>query len=639
MSIRAKFLVLLTLVLVIGVGTTGGVLIFQSARHDQKLIAEKQRLLVEHAAFAMQENLSVAARELSRIAGLPEMDPDDSDTDPERQLLYGAHENSVFFKTIRLLDVNGRVTLVQPAGSDRRGQDYSDRGWFDAARRMHQPFFYTLPEHSPAPEGIGLVVPLRRDAGFVGAIQGVLDLQGDHSMSSELSHTAGPDGEVTIVDREGRVVYPPGRSDLADHGWGPALREVDKGHAGSLRLRDVSGDFLYAWAPVGLGGWGVMMRWPWRALAGGVREQITSIAAILGIGVLLVALVALLFAARLTRPLVALSEVAARLARGEPGGVARSSRRDEVGALANAFHHMETELARQSARIREDLETISALNASLEQRVHERTAALEAAQARLLEVERFAAMGKTAAAIAHEVRNALNGLGMCVDLVLADTESTAASMRVRAQIHHELARLRDITESLLTFSRTPRLERASVDLNALVSRALAVCDEQMIDGGVTLRLDMEGGEAPLTVECDGYKLQGVLINLVKNAIEAMSTRPLDLAASSTEPAPRDRILVVRTRRVPGHGDARAELAVEVHDTGPGLRPEARDHLFEPFHTTKVTGTGLGLATARRIVEAHGGRITVEDAAGAEGTVAIVYLPDHAAHAAAHKRSA
>src|SRR5205085_8763968 len=126
---------------------------------------------------------------------------------------------------------------------------------------------------------------------------------------------------------------------------------------------------------------------------------------------------------------------------------------------------MEAELRERDQKIREDLDTISRLNASLEERVAARTRELEAAQARLLEVERFAAMGKTAAAIAHELRNALNGLGMCVDLVLADlpppvagARPQSAPMRVRAQIHHEIARLRDITDSLLTFARMPRIE-------------------------------------------------------------------------------------------------------------------------------------------------------------------------------------
>jgi signal transduction histidine kinase len=193
---------------------------------------------------------------------------------------------------------------------------------------------------------------------------------------------------------------------------------------------------------------------------------------------------------------------------------------------------------------------------------------------------------------------------------------------VRAQIHHEIARLRDVTESLLSFSRTPRIERAPTDVIALVGHALEVLAEQIADGGVVVERELPA--ASLELPCDGYKLQGVLINLMKNAVEALTTRPLDLSSpdgSSRDPAATpERRLRVRARRLADGGGA-----VEVEDNGPGLSVAAREHLFEPFYTTKVTGTGLGLATAKRIVEAHGGTIELESAEGA-GTRVRVTLP-------------
>jgi C4-dicarboxylate-specific signal transduction histidine kinase len=169
-------------------------------------------------------------------------------------------------------------------------------------------------------------------------------------------------------------------------------------------------------------------------------------------------------------------------------------------------------------------------------------------------------------------------------------------------MHREIARLRDVTESLLTFSRTPRIDAAPHDVNVLVGHALEVLAEPIADGAVTVETELADGGAPLTVVCDGYKLQGVLINLIKNAIEAMSTRPLDLAGDGSTSTKGERRLTVTTRR---EGD---RVAIEVRDTGPGVSNEARKHLYEPFFTTKVTGTGLGLATARRVVDAHGGSL-------------------------------
>lgn len=622
MSIRAKLLGVLTLILGVGVLSTGAALIVQQTAQNEKLLAEKQLLLTQNAAFALANNLSVAAREVSRLSKLKEIDPGDDDLGPERQLLYSAHEDSVLFKELRILDETGRLTAVQPSGAEPLGQSFGDRHWFEGAKKAHQPFFYTVPERAMVPEAIGVVVPLRHEGAFTGAIQGILDLHDDKVLLPELRHTAG-EGEFALVDRDGRIIFPPGATGLAERGWDLAFKELAQARAGARHLHNAGGDFLYAWAPVGIGNWGVAMRWPYGALAAGWKRQIETTALILMVGVLLVGVVAVAFAAYVTRPLLALGEMAVRLGRGEPAGATPSSRRDEIGALFNAFHHMEQEIAARDRKIREDLDEIQKLNASLEERVAARTRELQETQARLLDVERLAAMGKTAAAIAHELKNALNGLAMCVDLVLADTPSTPASMRVRGQIGYEIARLRDVTESLLTFSRAPRLDRVPTDVNALVERALGVLSEQLADGAVTVVRELDGGS--IVAPCDGYKLQGVVINLIKNAVEAMTTRPLDLdAVDATPPRDRERTLRVRTRRMEGT----REVAIEVQDTGPGLLPEARRRLFEPFFTTKVTGTGLGLATARRIVEAHGGRIELSDVQGGEeGTIVRVRLPE------------
>ena len=600
MSIRTKIVAVLTLILTVAMGTTGSVLIVQQARHDRVLLNVKQLLLVEHSAFSMQEDLQVAARELMRLSKLPEIDPADNNLDPERELLYSAHQNSVFFKEVRVLDADGRVSLVQPEGSELVGKDYSARTWFADARKADQPFFYTVPEHGAVAEAIAVIVPLRGGGRFVGAIQGILDLPNDRVLTPGLRHTAGPEGEFAVVDRDGRIIFPAGEQSLAHSGWAAAFHELSLGNSGTLHPRVEGEDFLYAYAPVGVGTWGLAMRWRWNALSADIEQQVKTTALLLLLGIVAAGLFGVLFASYLSRPLVELGEIARRLARGEPGGAVASRRGDEIGALYNAFHSMETDLAGRDQKIREDMEIISRLNASLEERVVARTRELEQAQAKLLDVERFAAMGKTAAAIAHELKNALNGLGMCVELVLSDIPSRPSSVRIRAQIQRELGRLRDITESLLSFSRTPRLDAAPADVNALVRQALEVLSEQIVDGGVTVETDLEG-EA-LGALCDGYKIQGVLINLIKNAVEAMATYPLDLRADVAPSVMRERRLRVMTRAKGG------SVVIEVTDTGPGISDEARRHFGEPFFTTKVTGTGLGLATARRVIDAHGGTL-------------------------------
>ena len=114
----------------------------------------------------------------------------------------------------------------------------------------------------------------------------------------------------------------------------------------------------------------------------------------------------------------------------------------------------------------------------------------------------------------------------------------------------------------------------------------------------------------LRTRCDAHKVQGVVVNLVKNAIEA--GKRVDV-----------------TLRVAG-----GEAIIEVADDGPGLSAEARDHLFEPFFTTKPNGTGLGLPTSRRFIEAHGGRIEADVSATLGGALFRLRLPLEAVDEAA-----
>jgi signal transduction histidine kinase len=276
-----------------------------------------------------------------------------------------------------------------------------------------------------------------------------------------------------------------------------------------------------------------------------------------------------MFSIYLTRPLQSLDAAARKLARGEnPSPMPLKKSSDEIGALVEAFEHME-----QSIRER-----------------------LEAAQRQLVEAERFAAMGKTSAAIAHELKNTLNGLGMAVELILEDPNAARVA-RLRPQVVTEIARLRDVIDSLSSFSRTPRLSPGDEDLTKVVHRAVDALSDVVSDRGAVVDVEAPS-ELPLS--CDGHKIQGVVVNLVKNAAEA------------------GRHVNVRVKRENGHA------VVEVADDGPGLSEEARKHLFEPFFTTKPNGTGLGLPTSLRYVEAHGG--TLEAAASKSGALFRMTLP-------------
>jgi signal transduction histidine kinase len=219
-------------------------------------------------------------------------------------------------------------------------------------------------------------------------------------------------------------------------------------------------------------------------------------------------------------------------------------------------------------------------------------------QKALVEAERFAAMGKTSAAIAHELKNALNGLGMAVELIIENPHNPRIE-RLRTQVLSEIGRLRDVVDSLSSFSHFPRIERKVEDLSTVVRRAVDLLSDLISDRGTEVSVDVP---PHLPFICDGHKIQGVVMNLLKNAVEAGRT--------------------VRVQARLEEGDA----IVEVADDGPGISEEARGHLFEPFFTTKPNGTGLGLPTSMRYVRAHGGHLEALAAPDLGGALLQVRLP-------------
>jgi two-component system sensor kinase FixL len=186
---------------------------------------------------------------------------------------------------------------------------------------------------------------------------------------------------------------------------------------------------------------------------------------------------------------------------------------------------------------------------------------------------------------------------------------TGAPGRVGDMMEKAIAqaqRAGDVIRRLRGFVSKGETERRSQSLNQLVEEALALALVGARQRGVRTWLELNHALPPVLV--DHVQIQQVVLNLVRNAVEAM------------EQVER-RELTVGTRAIPEQGMAE----IIVTDTGPGIAPELADRLFQPFVTTKATGMGLGLSICREIIEAHRGRLTTAPAP-AGGTVFRVALP-------------
>jgi signal transduction histidine kinase len=566
---------------VASIGLAGGTALYQSSEGMRRELTTEYQLFAENRAFALRDNFEILEDELKRLSLMPEMNPSDRDLLQEGKILAGAHEHSVLYNTaVLLLDANGLCVRSVPDRPEFHGQTFGDRPWFGTARGGAAGPLFRVTDEPTLGRTLKIVQPLVREGAFAGALVGVISLAEDNLIAPTFHENLPRDTDAVLVDDAGEVIYPTDRARAAERsGWARAIAAAARGGTGTLTAEANGQQALFAYSPVRADTkYAVVFSWPWRTLTGNLERQGATLAGILIFGIVLAAMAAVMLSTYLSRPLQALAAASSRIARGEPLSAAERPRAgtEEISSLLAAFERMEHSIQKRDQELRDAA-------GLLEQRVEDRTSELVTTQAALVEAERFAAMGKTSAAIAHELKNALNGLGMAVDLIAQDPGNHARVARLRPQVVDEIARLRDVVDSLLSFSRSPRIERGPADLAAVTSRATELLADRVADRDV--RLSVSAPPA-LPARLDAHKIQGVLVNLIKNAVEA--GRTVEVAVRAEQ----------------------GEAIVEVADDGPGLSPEAREHLFEPFFTTKPNGTGLGLPTSRRFVEAHGGSIEV-----------------------------
>lgn len=228
--------------------------------------------------------------------------------------------------------------------------------------------------------------------------------------------------------------------------------------------------------------------------------------------------------------------------------------------------------------------------------------------------DRLAALGTLAAGLAHEIKNPLTSLLTFSRHLSRKFDDEEFRRKFERVVPRELERINGIVERLLELARPPRLSVALVRPSSLIERALELYAEVF----ESKRIEVVRGYAhdvPL-IQADPDSLYRALVNLIANAVEAMDGGGrLSVRVSCAEPAAS--VLMARrpTRLV----------RLEIQDTGAGIAAADADRIFNPFFTTKDHGTGLGLALAHKIIEDHGGTISVSSRP-AVGTVVSVLLP-------------
>lgn len=225
------------------------------------------------------------------------------------------------------------------------------------------------------------------------------------------------------------------------------------------------------------------------------------------------------------------------------------------------------------------------------------------------QAERLASLGTLAAGVAHEINNPMGILNSRIEVMLMEAPDRGLPADVIEDLHvlhRNVARVSRIAQGLLSFARGTPTARARVDLNEIVEDTLVLTRNQMGKEGVEIQTVLDS--RPLFVLGHGNALEQVLLNLLTNARAAITSPGRVRITTKLDPGPPGRVRVT------------------VSDTGGGIPADVVPRIFDPFYTTKATGTGLGLSLTYGIIHDHNGTIDVESKPG-EGTTFTLTFPE------------
>ncbi len=328
----------------------------------------------------------------------------------------------------------------------------------------------------------------------------------------------------------------------------------------------------------------------------------------------------LLFGKLVGSPIQKLVEAMSKATKGDLEAEAHIRSRDELGELGRHFNRMLRTIRETHQQNIQLLAQVNRFNEELTKNVEEATSelarrneelrllneALFESQRQLSQSEKLAALGQVAATLAHQIGTPLNSISGYIQLMVQERDFSPGDRERLQIIETQLDRLADSVKNLLSFTRQPKPQMRSLNVNGLLQELIHLSEPWLLARNVKLSSSLCPDPPPILG--DPTQLQSLFFNLITNALDAMPDGGL-LRIGSRECADNEWI------------------EISIADTGIGITEESKKKIFEPFFTTKKVGegTGLGLSICGKIVKEHSGRLEVKSQVG-RGSTFSVFMP-------------
>jgi len=457
-----------------------------------------------------------------------------------------------------------------------RRSDYrlDDEEWWQVAREIG--FYIGDVEYDERAETHGITIGVRvddKEGNFIGVMEALISAK-EIFREAEITTKKYETTEIKLITKNGKLIYATGlfkfMEDVSEKGFFNKI----KGEKGFFTAKEGGKERLFSFAYSG--GYRNYVEHGWIFVVGHDTDEVLKPAYILRNRMIIASLVliatgiliAFFITRSITEPIAKLSKGVERIGKGDLEHRVELKTRDEIGELASSFTRMAENL--------------------------------KEAQERLIRSEKLAAIGQLASGVGHEIRNPLGVIGNSVYYLNMRLKYVDEKVKKHLDIlKREVERSNMIVTDLLDFSRVKPPSLEDVDVNHIIKDAIA---------GVKLPenivLETKLGEKLPRVLLDPDQVQRVFLNVISNALEAM---------------PDGGRLEVNTGLEEGF------IEISLKDTGEGVSEDHLQKIFEPLFTTKARGIGLGLATAKAIVESHKGNIEVKSKIG-KGTTCTLKLP-------------